>query len=79
MWCAGPKNFLGLGAWRRAAMVATGDVVYLVCRGRSGKVRLRGRVVDLEGEEVVVGFEKDPGISLPHSAGCPPKLVTWAS
>ena len=54
-------------------MVATGDVVYLVCRGRSGKVRLRGRVVDLEGEEVVVGFEKDPGISLPHSAGCPPE------
>ena len=54
-------------------MVATGDVVYLVCRGRSGRVRLRGRVVDLEGEEVVVGFEKDPGISLPHSAGCPPE------
>ena len=52
-------------------MVVAGEVVYLVCRGRSGKVRLRGRVVDLEGEEVIVGFEKDPGISLPHSAGCP--------
>ena len=52
-------------------MVAAGEVVYLVCRGRSGKVRLRGRVVDLEGEEMRVGFEKDPGISLPHPAGCP--------